>query len=248
MPGGRHDSNFYIAHPLAIALFWGDAGIQTQMSFPDTRHSAIAGLHEQDESVRRQSYESVISAYWQPIHRYLCLRWRETDENGADLTQAFFTKALESGTLTSYDSAKGTFRTYLRTCVDRFALNARKRASRAQFLPLDFDAAADATTPEEIFQHEWMRSLFSLVVEDLRTGCDDLRFRVFESYDLNESEVPWTYAELASQFQVSTVTITNYLAAMRRDFRKALLKRLRELTATEREFRMEAREIFGVEI
>jgi hypothetical protein len=35
---------------------------------------------------------------------------------------------------------------------------------------------------------------------------------------------------------------------MRRDFRKAVLKRLRDLTATEREFRAEARAILGVEV
>lgn len=218
------------------------------MSFPDTHHSAILGLHNEDASVRRQHYETVIGAYWQPVHKYLRLRWRETDENAADLTQAFFSKTIESGTLTSYDPVKGTFRTYLRTCLDRFVLNARKQDNRPQPLPLDFDAAAQAESPEELFHREWVRSLFNLAIEDLRSDRDNLRFRVFERYDLNDSGKRPTYGELAIEFGVTTASITNYLAAMRRDLRKAVLNRLRELTATEREFRSEARAILGVEV
>jgi hypothetical protein len=71
---------------------------------------------------------------------------------------------------------------------------------------------------------------------------------VFESYDLAESESRPTYAALAAQFNTTTDRITNYLAAARRDFRKAVLNRLRELTANEREFRAEARAILGVEL
>lgn len=200
------------------------------MSFPDTRHSALLRLHDNDESVRRQSFEAIVDAYWQPVHKYLRLRWRESDENAADLTQAFFSKTIESATFAGYDPAKGTFRTYLRTCLDHFVRNARKQASRTQTLPLDFDVAASAESAEELFHREWVRSLFSLVIEDLRASRDDLRFRVFERYDLNESEVRRTYDELAAEFGVTPVAITNYLAAMRREFRKAVLRRLGELT------------------
>jgi DNA-directed RNA polymerase specialized sigma24 family protein len=218
------------------------------MGFPKTRHSAILGLHDDDESIRRLSYEIVISAYWHPVHKYVCLRWREKDENAADLTQAFFSKTIESGTLTGYDPAKGTFRTYLRTCLDRFVLNAKKQASSTQSLSLDFDVAGSAESPEELFHREWVRGLFSLAVEDLRASHGGLRFRVFEKYDLEESEVRPTYGELAVELGVNTVTITNYLASMRREFRKAVLNRLRELTVSERDFRFEARAILGIEV
>jgi RNA polymerase sigma factor (sigma-70 family) len=218
------------------------------MTFPATHHSAILRLHDEAPSVRRQSYEAIITAYWQPVYKYLRLRWRETEENAADLTQAFFSKTIECSTFNSYEPAKGAFRTYLRTCLDRFALNARRQACRSEPLPLDFDVAAPGESPEALFHREWVRSLFSLVIEDLRASHDDLRFGVFERYDLNESDLRPTYEELATQFGVTTATITNYLAAMRRDFRKTVLTRLRSLTITEREFRSEARAILGVEV
>jgi RNA polymerase sigma factor (sigma-70 family) len=218
------------------------------MSFPDTRHSALRRLHDEDESVRRQSYEAIIATYWNPVRSYLCIRWGESYDNAADLTQAFFSRTIEVGTLNPYDPARGTFRTYLRTCLDRFAINARKQASRRQTVPLNFDVREPAESPEELFQREWVRSLFSLAVEDLRGSLDAVRFRVFEMYDLNESDARPTYASLATQFGTTTDRITNYLAAARRDFRKAILNRLRELTASEREFRAEARAILGMEI
>jgi RNA polymerase sigma factor (sigma-70 family) len=176
------------------------------------------------------------------------MRWREMDENAADLTQAFFSKTIEASTLNTYDPARGTFRTYLRTCLDRFVINARKQHNRRPTVQLDFDVEGPAESPEELFQREWIRRLFSLAIEDLRGSREDLRFRVFESYDLTESELRPTYAGLATQFGTTTDRITNYLAAARRDFRKAVLNRLRELTANEREFRAEARAILGVEV
>jgi hypothetical protein len=44
------------------------------------------------------------------------------------------------------------------------------------------------------------------------------------------------------------VTVNNYLAAARRDFRRIVIEKLREITATEEEFRNEARSLLGVEV
>ena len=217
------------------------------MVFPKTSHSAILGLHDEDADVRRHSMEAVIGAYWEPVHKYLRLRWRESPEDSADLTQTFFSKSIETGMFTSYDAAKGTFRTYLRTCLDHFVLNARRKAS-VPSVPLDIDLAGPGDPPEEMFHREWVRSILTLAIDDLKAGQDDLRFRVFERYDLNDSGSVPTYAALAAEFGVTTASITNYLAAMRRELRKAVLHRLRELTVTEREFRSEARAVLGIEV
>jgi RNA polymerase sigma factor (sigma-70 family) len=214
------------------------------MGFPSTRHSAIRGLDDTDESIRKRSHEAVVQTYWSPIHKYLRLQWRESSEDAADLTQAFFARSLEAGTLSSYNAGKGTFRTYLRTCLDRFVLNARKREARTQAVTLDFDVADEGQSPEELFHREWVRSLFTFALEDLRGRHQDTRFQLFEKYDLNESEKRPTYGELAEEFGISVVSVTNFLAAMRRDFRRAVRDRLRDLTISEREFESELRAIF----
>ena len=220
--------------------------------FPDTRPTVVRALVDGDGTLRRQSQELLVTAYWKPVYKHVRLRWRESNEGAKDLTQAFFSKVLEGGTLSGYDPGKGTFRTYLRVCVDGFLLNERKRAGRlkragdAQSVPLDFDVPSPQLI-EEAFQREWARSVFTLALEDLR-GRADPRFPVFERYDLTEAAERPTYEQLGSEFGIGAATVTNYLAAMRRELRKAVLAKLRELTATEREFRSEARAVLGIEL
>jgi len=55
-----------------------------------------------------------------------------------------------------------------------------------------------------------------------------------------------SYESLAREFGLTTTEVTNYLAAARREFRKIVLAKLREVTATEAEFRSEARSLLGV--
>jgi hypothetical protein len=47
---------------------------------------------------------------------------------------------------------------------------------------------------------------------------------------------------------VTPATLTNYLAAMRRDLRSIVLEKLREITSGEREFRDEARTLLGIRL
>ena len=50
---------------------------------------------------------------------------------------------------------------------------------------------------------------------------------------------------LAAELGLTATTVTNHLAAMRRQFRKHVLNRLRDLTTTEEEFEFEARRLLG---
>ena len=99
-----------------------------------------------------------------------------------------------------------------------------------------------------------MRSLFTLSIETLRQRYEEsgreVYFQLFQLYDLRDDEPgeKISYASLAKQFGISTTDVTNHLAAARREFRKIVLDKLRELTATDEEFRNEARAILGVEV
>jgi hypothetical protein len=77
----------------------------------------------------------------------------------------------------------------------------------------------------------------------------EIQFRLFELYDLEEDATARvSYASLATQFGVTPANVTNYLSAARRDFKRVVLDKLREITATEDEFRREARELLGVDL
>ena len=170
-----------------------------QHRFPETRHSAIRGLQEEeDATLRRQSYEIVVAAYWKPVYKYLRLRWNRSNEQAKDLTQSFFASAIEKETLVRYDPGKATFRTYLRTCLDGFVLNVWKYESRLKRSG-DLIAGAVSADPDEALHREWVRSVFEIAIADLRIRCD-LPFRVFEAYDLTDAETRPSYAELAVRF------------------------------------------------
>lgn len=224
--------------------------------FPQTRHSIVEDVSSADAEVRSAALSDLVSAYWKPVYKYLRLKWRLSNEDAKDLTQHFFAKALEKDCFAGFDPAMASFRTYLRTYLDRFAANEYKAAQRLKrggsFTALDFEEAerelafAGGADVEASFDREWVRSLFTLAIDDLRARSEALRFGVFARYELSgDSQV--TYAMLADEFGIPVTSVTNYIAAMRRDLRRILLDRLRELTATEREFRSEARQLFGIE-
>jgi RNA polymerase sigma factor (sigma-70 family) len=233
----------------------------TSCRFPQTGHTVIGQLASEDAALRAVAYEKVVVAYWKPAYKYARLKWKASNEDAKDLIQGFFTRALDKGFFREYDPAKASFRTYLRTCLDRFAANERHSAQRLKrgggitLISLDFEGAERelaCSTPsvEDCFHREWTRSLFELAIGALRERCESdgktIQFRVFECYDLRAAEERPTYDQLARQFGATPATITNYLAAMRRDLRRIVLEKLREITSGEREFRNEARALFGI--
>ena len=98
-------------------------------------------------------------------------------------------------------------------------------------------------SPETIFEREWSRAVFSAALRRLRQECEAAgkvrHYELLERYDLAD-ERP-TYAELAKSFAISLTDVTNRLSRIRRQLRGAVLDVLRELTASEEEFREEAR-------
>jgi RNA polymerase sigma factor (sigma-70 family) len=236
--------------------------------FPLTRRSVVIAARDTDPTVRRQAWEILVASYWKPVYKVLRVRWRLEREDAEDLTQEFFASALVKGTFERYDPAKARFRTYLRTCLDGFAANERKAARRLKRgggqepLSLDFEGAeeelrrhgaGEGLDVEEYFHREWVRSLFGLAVEDLRqwgeTSGKRVHFRLFESHDLEGPDAPErpSYAALAAEHGLPVTQVTNHLAAARREFRRLVLERLRELTASDDEFRSEARLVLGID-
>ena len=218
--------------------------------------------------MRQRAFDTILASYWKPVYKYIRFKWNAGNEDAKDLTQGFFTTAFEKNYFVAYDSSKASFQTFLRTCLDGFVANERKAGQRLkrggdlEHFQLDFVTAGEEyatqlwpshVTPEDFFQREWVRSIFTLSVECLRRRCDEsgkeIQFQIFERYDLaDDGGQNVSYASLADQFGLSPATVTNYLASARRDFRRIVLEKLREITATEEEFRNEARALLGVEV
>ena len=235
--------------------------------FPPTRRSVIEAARSIDAEERERAREALCAAYWKPIYKYIRLRWNRPADQAQDLTQGFFLELLERELLEKFDPKKSRLRTYLRLCVDSLVMNedkAARRQKRGGTIPhvaLDFAAEEELGTTvlapakgaspealEEFFEKEWVRSRFSLAVEDLRQLSVDRErertFHLFEAYDL-EGNDKISYEQLSQEYGIPITDVTNALAWARREFRRIALERLRELCGSEEEFQREARAAFG---
>jgi RNA polymerase sigma factor (sigma-70 family) len=241
--------------------------------FPATRWSAVLAARSDDPAERSRALETIAGTYWKPIYNYLRIRWAKSNEDAKDLTQDFFAKLFEKEYLDGFDPSKARLRTFLRICADRFAANDAKASKRlkrgggALHVSLDFDAAeaelertrlvlqtaASPDSSDDFLEKEFIRSLFGIAVDELRKYCEShgkqLHFRLFEIHDLaSDGKRLASYADLAKEFKIAVTDVTNYLAFARREFRRIALERLRQMTASEEEFRREARALLGVEL
>lgn len=231
--------------------------------FPTTRRTFVEALRSDDIEERQRAFETLVAVYWKPLYKTARRRWGKSNEDAQDLTQSFLTRVLENDWLSEYDPQRGSFRTYLLTLFDRFSANEQKSAQRLKrggnVLQLDFDSAEfelerqsdGGFSAEEAFHREWRRSVFTLAIDLLRRECEQTRrarrFAILEAYDLaTDAERP-TYDQLAARFGVPSTTVTNELSAARRRLRELVVEKLRELTASEQEFRAEASALLGNE-
>ena len=227
-----------------------DTGIGgAQAQFPSTQLSLVeaAGGDLPNEAMGR-----VMAVYWKPVYRFLRVKFGKDNEDAKDLTQSFFASALERNFFSRFEPAKGSFRTYLRMSVERFAANQhvaahrQKRGGGVRFEPVEeHDAAGES--PEDAFEREWRRQVFSLALDDLR-GCaaregKQVPLAIFVAYDLADGERP-TYASLAALHGIAETSVTNHLAWARRMLRALVTERLRGVSAGERELREEMRRLW----
>jgi len=212
-----------------------------QHGFPQTRPALVRQAAGAGDPAQN-AVATVIEAYWKPAYKHIRLKWRYPNEEAKDLTQGFFATLLDSALLANFDPGRGSFRNYLRTCLDHFVLKERESAGRLKrggdaACILDFDEAerelANAgPNVEEVFLHQWQRQTMELAVGDLRAHAarsgKQLHYRIFEQYDLAdpaEGERP-DYASLAAEHGIPVTTVTNHLAWARRELRSFALKRI----------------------
>ena len=150
-------------------------------AFATTRWSLVLGAVGQHGVDSRSALETLCQAYWYPIYAYI--RRRVADAHDAqDLTQSFFERLLEKGTIAAADPDRGRFRAFLLTACQRFLINEWERARAAKRgggrpqVSLDFGLgesryaveAVDSLTPERLYEQQWAVTLLGRVLDELR--------------------------------------------------------------------------------
>jgi hypothetical protein len=235
--------------------------------FPTTRYSVVAATRDPaDTAARQAALDTITATYWKPTFKYIRYQWHADPADAADLTQGFFLWAVEHDYFAAFDRAKARFRTYVRLGIDGFVGHERERAARLKrgggkiIVSLDFAAAEEEyqrlapggaeLDGEQRFHHDWLRELVVLAADrlrhQLRERGAERRYQLFARAHLVDDPADRPpCAELAREFAIPATTVTNELAAARRQFRAVFLDVLREQCCSEDELRAELRALNG---
>lgn len=226
--------------------------------FPQTRPTLIRETGSAGQP-GREALSEIAVLYWKPVYKHIRLKWNRLNEEAKDLTQSFFCLLVETDMLAKFDPDKGSFRNYLRSCLDHFVHKNHQTATRlkrggAAANQMDFETAerelAGLSSPsaEDIFLREWRREVMQQAVGDLAQACASAgkpsAHTLFLQYDLAEGDRP-SYADLAKQHNLPVTTVTNRLAWARRELRRLALLRLERLTPHQGALQRESRALFN---
>lgn len=208
--------------------------------------------------------ETLLVAYWRPVHAYLLAKYRLSAEDARDTTQDFFVRILEGNLFERADRTRGRFRSFVKTALDHYVID-RARAERTQKrgggrIRLSLEGSADlddaspafedpsTKTPDEILDATWRRELVSGALEEIRTELEaedrETYFRVFEAYFV-AGEEGLDYRALAERHRISTSDVSNYLQHVKRRYRSRLRAKILETVRSDEDYQAELTWMFG---
>jgi DNA-directed RNA polymerase specialized sigma24 family protein len=232
--------------------------------FPTTHWSRIARAGDPDDPEARAVMAELCGAYWYPIYALIRRKGHGPDE-ALDLTQDYFARLLEKGTVAAADPDKGRFRSYLLADCSFFLADRRdrdralKRGGGRPVLSID---ARDAEgrflrepshdrTPERMFERDWTLALIARVFDGLErhyadTGRSDLFRRLKPFVSSGPEAVP--RAAVAAELGLTDGNLRVIIHRLRARFAAGLRE---EVAATLRDAGDEAveeelRELFAV--
>lgn len=209
-----------------------------------------------DEARRREAMEDILTRYWRPVYCYL-RRKGHGNEKAKDLTQGFFQEVLlERELVQKADRAKGRFRTFLLTALDRYAADvyraetAQKRGGKIRFEgmdSLDVPEPNNRATPAEAFDYAWASALMDQVLADVRQECEKRGmpghwglFREKVLQPIVDGTEALSYEELCAKYQIDRErTARNMVITVRRWLQAAFRRHLRPLVSSDDEVERE---------
>jgi len=219
-------------------------GRASDSPFPNTSWSLVARAADVRSSVRRRTLEALVRQYQPALRSYLMARRRIGPHEADDLLQGFLaSKVLEQQILKRADRARGKFRTFLMTALERFSISEYRRQTTARRSPgaLDsLEAGEDAAQPvapaaADLFDVQWAKQAVDLAVGRMRRECEIgarpdvwgvFKARVLDPALADAEPVP--YERLVPELRLSSAEqASNLLATAKRMF----TRNLREVAA-----------------
>jgi RNA polymerase sigma-70 factor (ECF subfamily) len=202
--------------------------------FRTTRWSVVLRAADVASPESAQALETLCRNYWYPLYVFVRRRGYSPDD-AKDLSQEFFARLLEAGSLCTLHPDKGRFRSFLLGSLKNFLAKEWRDANRLkrgggqqiiawdQFDPEDryhLEPKVEAT-PEELFDRRWAQALVNGVLDRLQREMEQeqlgerfLRLKPF----LQGESAGQSYAEVAAQLGLSAPAVKSAIHRLRRRY------------------------------
>ena len=227
---------------------------------PSDYASVVLTAQFGNEQERAGAIEHIIATHWKVLYKYLRLRYVVPSSDAEAMMQSFMSGVQEKGFLDQFDGGKSPIRAYLRVRLDEFATRQKTSGNDGPSLPIDFSQVEEefrteqrdpSQSPEEYFESEWLRNIFTLAVEELcgklQQQGKTVQFFLFLRHDLQQGaggeRLP--LAELAKELSISPDIANIYLKETRTTYQGIVTDLIQSLTTSSAGFRKEVRLLFG---
>jgi RNA polymerase sigma-70 factor (ECF subfamily) len=212
--------------------------------FPTTSWSLIATAGR-DSSESADALGALCAAYWMPVYAFI-RRKRYSREESEDLSQAFFARMLEHGTLLDARRERGRFRSFLLASVTHFLANewdrsqTRKRGGDYTTLSFDFEYGEETyhrephheLTPEALFARQWATALLARVLGGLGDEYErkgrGAQFQMLKAF-LTGDQDRGAYHQVAEELGMSDASVRTAVHRLRHRYGELLRQ---EIAAT----------------
>lgn len=140
---------------------------QLTSPFQTTRWSVVVRIKDASVSAKREALDELLRLYLPPIRRYLKFKRRVKNDEIEDLIQGFVaSRIVEKDLVAGSDRARGKFRTFLLTALDRYLISEFRYKTAGKRSPGTIVAIDDApdhpareVEPSRVFEVEWARQV-----------------------------------------------------------------------------------------
>jgi RNA polymerase sigma factor (sigma-70 family) len=227
-----------------------------------TRWTLIQRAGDASNPDAAEALEHLCRIYWPPVYVYFRHKGSSPPE-AEDLTQEFFSRVLEKRYFAQAHRERGTFRSFLLTCVKHFLANewdrrqARKRGGGQRIMSLDDRSVEDryrfephhGLTPERLFEQQWAWSVVGQALarleEDVRTAGRERMY--LECRDLllgGDGAAP--YRDIAQKLNLTEGALKVQIHRLRKRLRELVLDEVEQTSAPDGDADAELRHLLAL--
>lgn len=224
-----------------------------------TRWSLVAAAADPTAPSSQGALAELCSAYWYPVYAFIRRQGRDHHQ-AQDLTQAFFTRLLETNDLAMADPQRGRFRSFLFGACQHFLANdhdyhrALKRGGGRTIVAIDFSEASgryleepgQVDHPDREFTRQWALDLLDRCLLELRREyAEGGKLHLFDTLKPVLSGGAAPYGELAQRLDMTVSAIKVAVHRLKQRYRDRLRAAIAETVATPEEVDDEIRDLFA---